>query len=177
MGTDLARLQRELGRLITSGGGAPDDADPYLRVVAASPRLAILREIVGWWRFYDVRRACPLTAALLERLGRFDEAVFDFVRDRTLSPFVEELAASFLDAMGEDRDRRVAALARFERALLRIQRGDDEVYTVDWDRNPYAILAQVLDRQPATAVEERPGLYRTVISREFPDRFIVEFLE
>jgi hypothetical protein len=79
--------------------------------------------------------------------------------------------------MGEDRDRRVAALARFERALLRIQRGDDEVYTVDWDRNPYAILAQVLDRQPATAVEERPGLYRTVISREFPDRFIVEFLE
>jgi hypothetical protein len=172
---DLASLQRHLLALIKSGPGPEGSggADPYIRGVACSPQLEVVREIVFRWRLYDVRRACVLTARLLARRGWLDGAVGAFIRERRLSPFVEELGVAFLEAMGSDDDLLVATVARFELALLKVKRGDPGEYLVDWRQDPYAVLTDLLDGTGA-GQGAKPGVYRTVISGEYPDLFIVQ---
>ena len=120
--SELAALQRGLASLIR-GEGPPDDV--YLRAVAESPRLRIVRDVIAAWRDLLLRRAAPLTTRVLDERGRLGDALAR-IACRPESPFVEDLAASFLADYEGDDDPLVAEVARFEREMIRRARSSPD---------------------------------------------------
>lgn len=169
---DLARHQRKILRLIKSTYDGSDDDDPYIRSLAGSKNLELVREISTWWRMVGIQQSCTLTPRLLKELGTFEPTVQEFVRDWKISPFVEHLADAFLEAMGRHRDPLVASVARFELALIRVKKGDSSEYLIDWERDPRPVLASLLGNGSLDKDGE-PARYRTVVSREIPELFRV----
>ena len=165
----LAFVQRGLREVIRTGATTTDDE--YLRSVAGSDQVELLREIVLWWRTFGVQRGCPLTSRLLNRQARLEEVVSRFVRDNSISPYVEDLAASFVTAVQADEDPLVAAVASFEAALIRAKRGDRGRYVVEWPLEPYAVLAALLSDGPLPASTGDHSW--TVVSAELPRSFEV----
>ena len=168
---DLATRQRQLRDLI-KGRGVPVDADPYVRDVATSPGLDMVREIVLWWRALGIERTCPLTAAVLKRRERFDAAVATFVRDHALTPYRDELGPRFLEASARDADPLVAAIACFERATNRVKQGDPGRYVIAWPCEPYAVLKALISGFPFDETSTHGG-YQTVVSADLPGCFRV----
>ncbi|HEY0143356.1 MAG TPA: hypothetical protein VGF48_20860 [Thermoanaerobaculia bacterium] len=113
--SELASLQRGLASLIR--GERPGTEDCYLREVAGSPRLNIVRDVIASWRDLLLRRAAPLTTRVLDERGRLGDALAR-IACRPESPFVEDLAMSFLADYEADDDSLVAEIARFEREMI-----------------------------------------------------------
>ncbi len=93
---DLAGRQRLLlamlkGRLVP---GSPDEK-AALRLYG-DRELAMLREVALWWRKLGIMRACRFTPALLDRQGRLDDAIRDFVRSSAGSDFIDRQGELFL---------------------------------------------------------------------------------
>lgn len=174
---ELATLQGKLLGLIKSSYQITDDDDPYIKVVAQSEHLRMVREVVLWWRAFGVGRFCVLTSTLLKQQGMFDEAVSAFVRKRRISPFVEKLGPTFLDELSHHEDSLVASLAQFELALIKVKKGDPNDYVIDWEYDPNAVLGSILNGLPLDR-ERIQASYQTVVSRNVPDLFhIVSVLQ
>jgi len=165
---DLAAHQRALLELIANG--QTSDHDAYIDKVATSEGLRVLRDIVASWEAYDVRRACPLTALALSLAGRLEEAVGRVFFGES-SAYLESRALLFLDEISEDGDALIAAVARFERALMAIRRGDPHRHVVEWDRDPTVIVNGLLEGR--WLADEAPrGRYRTVIAADAPELLV-----
>lgn len=136
-------------------------ADHYLSRVAESRELNLLREIAVWWRAFGIERNCPHTALLLKRLGRFEPTVEAFYCRHAASPFMEELAAQFLEVMSRDADPLVAAMAGFELAVLRTSQGDPREFDIDWDRNPDDVFIALRSEGP---LPEPNGSHRVTVA-------------
>ena len=169
---DLPTLQTKLLGLIKSTYEVADEDEAYIKAIAQSEHLRMVREIVLWWRAFGVGRFCPLTSMLLKQRALFDEAITEFVRKRSISPFVEKLGSTFLEDMSQHRDTLVALLARFELALIKVKRGDPAEYIVDWNCDPNAVLRSVLNAE-SFDFEAARGLFRTTVSRHLPEMFAV----
>lgn len=167
----LATVQRGLSELVRTGVTTSDD--PWVRGLADSERLELLREIVLWWRTFGVQRACPLTSRLLARQGRLERAVDEFVATKSISPYIESLAQAFVDAHREDEDPLIAAVASFEAAVIRVKRGDTGRHTIGWPGEPYGILAALLANEPLPAASGTPAW--TVVGADIPGHFVVVF--
>jgi hypothetical protein len=162
---DLAAHQRALQELIENGKTSHHDA--YIDEVAESKELRVLRDIVASWEAYDVRRACPLTAIALSRTGRLEEAVRRTSFSGS-SAFLESRARLFLDEIAGDGDALIAAVARFERALQDVRRGDARRHVIEWDRDPTVIVNGLLEGR--WLADEAPrGRYRTVVAADSPE--------
>ena len=61
--TRLELYQRGLLDLVKKRGVAPED--PYLRHVAESRALVVVREIAVWWRVFQIEAQCRFTSRLL----------------------------------------------------------------------------------------------------------------
>lgn len=162
---DLARQQTALLCLLKTGRA--DDCDPYIQTVAGSEHLSMLREIILAWRLFDIQRHCQLTASLLKKRGRFEEAVKAFAATPNLSPFPDKLGELFLRQMSEHADQLVSCVARFELFLTKVRLGDPGEYTIDWPTDPKRIITILtkdgpFDSLPAVAPHEMR------ISRCFP---------
>ena len=164
---DLARQQTELLALLKSGQAEGEQTDPYIRAVAQSDHLAMLREIILAWRFFDIQRHCRLTARLLKKRGTFEEATRDFAATPNLSPFPDQLAEAFLRRMSEHRDPFVASVAQFELYLTKVKLGDSGEYTVDWPTDPWLLITSLVHEGPHAALTAT-GHYRMRISRQYP---------
>lgn len=165
----LASVQRGLRELIRTGVVTSDD--DYVRSVAGSDRVVLLREIVLWWRTFSVQRACPLTSRLLVRQGRLDEVVAEFVARHSISPYIEDLAGAFVGSLRSDENALVSAVASFEAALIQVKRGDRGRHVAEWPTEPYPVLAALLGDAPLpTSTGE--GAW-TLVSHELPQRFEV----
>jgi hypothetical protein len=161
----LETYQRGLLDLVKNRGGCPDDA--YLRRVAASPALGMLREIAVWWRAFVLEAQCRFTSRLLKRLGCFDESVASYFNDRPTSPFAEELSEDFLLTLATHDDGLVRAVSQFERAFLRARAGSAEICEVQWDRHPDLVFA-ALDNGAELPPAEPDCVYRMMIQRDLP---------
>ena len=159
--SDLRDVQR--GLLCLLKGRRPEAAlDPYLARVAASQELLLAREIALWWRAFSLETYCLFTSRLMNRLGIFNPAVEEFFRECSTSPFIEELSQEFLARVSTHQNPLVASVARFERALCRVKRGDEAAYEIEWDRNPQLLLDAILRGAPLPPAEDRT--YKTIIS-------------
>lgn len=168
----LAALQRELLALIKLSHKPAADADPYILLVASSKHLEMVQEIITWWRAFGLERYCVLTSTLLKRLGIFEDAVRGFIATHTLSPFIQKLGPSFLDAMSNCDISLVASVAQFEHALIKAKLGDSSVYTISWDYEPTQVINSLLE---STALDVRSiaHRYETIVSRDFAELFQV----
>ena len=163
--TPLEIQQRGLLDLIKSRGDPP--ADAYLRSVAGSPQLAMLRTIALWWRAFQLEAQCPFSSRLLKRLGRFDAMVAAYFDHHATSPFVEELSLNFLVLVSADTDPLVRSVALFEYALLEVRAGSSETFEVQWDRHPDLVVRALMDGSEIPAPEPE-HLYRMRIARDLP---------
>ncbi len=161
----LETYQRGLLDLVKNRGGCPDDE--YLRQVAASPALKMLREIAVWWRAFVLEAQCRFTSRLLKRLGHFDETVASYFDNRRTSPFAEELSQDFLLMLTAHGDDLVRAVSQFERAFLRARAGSAETSEVQWDRHPDLVFA-ALDHGSELPPAEPDCLYCMTIQRDLP---------
>ena len=91
---NLEDHQRGLLNLIKSRGAAPTNS--YLRGVAASPGLGVVRETALFWRAFQLQSQCPFTCRLLKRLGCFEALLAEYFSSTSTSPYVEELSRDFL---------------------------------------------------------------------------------
>jgi hypothetical protein len=161
----LELQQRGLLALIKNRGGVPDD--PYLKRVANSRELAMVRGIALWWRSLGLQMQCRFTPRLLKRRVLFDALVADFFDHNATSPFVEELTLSFLAALHGHDDPLIRALSRFEHAFLAVKAGSTESYEILWDRDPDALVL-ALETGAELPAPEPGALYRMRISRDLP---------
>lgn len=161
----LELQQRGLLALIKCRDDAPDD--PYLRQVAQSRGLAMMRSIALRWRAYDIQMQCPFTTRLLKRLGCFDALVSRYFDQNATSPFVEELSAGFLGSLQNHADPLIRATARFERALLAVRGGSAESYEIVWDRHP-DVVVHALDTGAELPPSEPDVVYRMRVAGELP---------
>jgi len=157
---DLAAHQRALYELIHADSSAEHLSDPYLLEVKDSDGLRVVQDIVARWQAFDVRRSCPLTASALGHLGHFEQVVRE-VPFGTADAFLDSRSRLFLDHVAR-RDGVIGSVARFERALINVRRGEREPRTVEWDRDPAAIINGLLEGRWLAALAKR-GHYQTVI--------------
>jgi hypothetical protein len=163
----LETYQRGLLELLKQRGPAP--ADPYLRRVADSRELAMLRDIAMWWRVFQLEVQCHFTARLLRRLGCFDASVLSYFNHNNTSPFVEELSRDFLRSLFTHPEPLVRATSCFEYALSQVLGGSTEDFEIPWDRNPDSVFLS-LDRGTALPAAELDHSYLMLVSQSIPDR-------
>jgi len=137
----LEAQQRGLLDLVKGRGAPPDD--PYLKRVARSRELAMVRSIALWWRAYTLERQCPFTAKLLKREGRFDALVTAYFDANATSPFAEDVSRGFLRGLEAQEGPLTRAVARFDRALIELRMGANEDVDLAWDRHPGDVFAAI----------------------------------
>lgn len=162
---DLAAQQRGLLALL-KGRPVASGEDRYLDLIRESRGLAMLQTITTWWRRFDLERLAPLTSGALTHQGRFEEALTRLGRDADTPVAISALVLHFLGQYAEDTDPLIAAVARTERALILVARGDSSHLEVSWDREPAPVLN-------ALAAGGRPGPvasggFRVTVSRDRP---------
>jgi hypothetical protein len=151
---------------LVKGRGAPPE-DPYLRRIAGSRELMMIREIAIWWRKFQLEAQCHLTSRLLKHLGCFDETVVSYNNNNQTSPFVEELTDDFLSSLRMHHDHLVRTVAQFERALLKVRAGVDEHFEILWDRHPDLVFRAI--EKASELPPPKPGcIYRMRIARDLP---------
>ncbi len=124
--------------------------------------------MAAWCRGFAVESACPWTARLLKRLGRFQSALEAFYRGQNGSPLVEKAGEEFLFRMSAHPEPLVAAMARLELAMMRMIEGSRDEYLIEWDRNPELVFQalRVGSELPPAEIGIR---YRTYVSRKLPE--------
>jgi hypothetical protein len=167
--TPLELQQRGLLALIKGREASADDA--YLRCVAGSPELALVREIALWWRAFQLTAQCRFTSRLLKRLGCFDALVAAYFNDNPTSPFIEELGRHFLASLGMHSDPLVRSVAQFERAFLDARAGSPQSFEVLWDRHPDFVI-RALEEGAELPAPEPEFCYRMQIARRLPGMFL-----
>jgi hypothetical protein len=163
--TQLERQQRGLLNLIKNRGEPPEDA--YLRQVANSRGLEMVREIAVWWRAFQIEDQCRFTSRLLKRCECFEEVVVTYFNNHRTSPFIEELSQDFLRSLGDHHDGLIRAVSEFELALLQVRVGSAECFEVLWDRNPENVIL-ALEESSELPAPEIGCLYRMRIGRDLP---------
>ncbi len=158
--TSLGQQQRALLALIKKRPLPQEDSDDYLRRVAASNELGLVREIALWWRALGIERNCPLTVKLLRKTGRFEATVENFYCRQATSPYMEEMAFQFLEMVSVDSDRLARTLAAFELAVARVAQGDPREFVIEWDRDPTAVLNALRTGDP---LPQPDGSHRTTV--------------
>jgi hypothetical protein len=163
--TQLERQQRALLDLIKKRGAPPEDV--YLRQVANSRQLTMVREIAVWWRAFQIEDQCHFTSRLLKRLECFENVVTNYFNNHRTSPFIEELSQDFLDSLRDDRNWLIRAVSQFELALLKVRTGSAACFEVLWDRDPNQVIL-ALEQGSELPAPETGYLYRMQIARNLP---------
>jgi hypothetical protein len=164
--TQLERQQRGLLDLVKNRGSVADDG--YLRQVAGSRELAMVREIALWWRITQIEGQCPFTARLLRRLDLLEAAIADYFSGNATPSFVEELSRDFLRAQRAHGDPIVRAVSQFEYGLIEARGGAPETFEVRWDRHPNSVL-MALESGRELPPREFGWTYRMRIARDIPE--------
>jgi hypothetical protein len=160
---NLAEHQRKLFSMIKDNYIPQPEDEAYFQALVNSNYLERVREIVTWWRIFDLERYCVLTVRLLKQLGEYESRVDRFVKTHTLSPFVNELCEAFLQDLGSNSDDHLLSeVALFELALARVKHGDLSTYTIEWEHNPADVLTCLVKDIPIE-VGVAPGRYRVTV--------------
>jgi hypothetical protein len=161
----LELYQRGLLDLVKERGITPEDS--YLRRVAESRALVVVREIAVWWRVFQIEAQCHFTSRLLKHLRCFHKIVTSYFNSNRTSPFVEELSRDFLSSLRTHDLQLIRTIARFEYALLEVRAGCAERFEIVWDRHPDLVF-HALDNGNELPAPQTGYVYRMIIARELP---------
>jgi hypothetical protein len=172
--TELEVQPRGLLDLIKGRNPSPDD--PYLRLVAKSRGLAMLREIALWWRAFQVESRCRFTSRLLKRRGIFHSLIEDYFESNPTPPFIEDLSREFLHSLRAHTDSLVRSVSQFEYGFLEVRAGSAQAFEVFWDRHPDFVL-RAIDDSTEIPGPEIGRIYRMQIDRVLPRFFACTLAE
>jgi len=143
---DIVYRQRQLLALIRDPGlDLAGDRDPYVALVSASTQRVVACATNRSWRARALAKQAPCSVRLLEQRGRFAAELVAYLADaRSLSPFPDTLADAFLARFADDADALVAAVTRFEAAVLALKRGDSVATVIDWPGDPRPLLSALI---------------------------------
>lgn len=178
MTPELAVLQGGLRDLVKGRPLAPGPAaDAYLAQVSGSDRLVLVQEIAQTWRLVTLRSCCPLTMALLDRLGLTREEVARFTSEPGLPEHRRTAGRTFLEQVAGSSHPLVAALAGFELAVqTAATAGQDEPPVVQrWPCDPLPVLRALVAGEELG--EQAPAPHRVEIGARIPGGFRVSALE
>ena len=161
---DLECYQRGLLDLLKERGIGCED---YLRGVAGTREIAVVREIAVWWRVFQLEAQCPFTARLLKRRGCFQELVASHFNNNFTSPFVEELSRGFVLSLRFHDDPLIASVAQFEYAWLEVRDCSARVFEVLWDRHPDLVF-HALDNGSNLPEPETGCFYCMEVAQDVP---------
>lgn len=143
------------------------ESDPWLASVVRSPGLQILRQTASWWQRFQIESTCRYTSRLMKRLGCFESYLESHFAGRPAPPAIEELTAQFLTSLAAYDHPLVRAVAQLELFCMGSADAPARSTTIDWDRNPEAVMV-ALDRwQPLPEAEPRVR-YRMRLSSSDP---------
>lgn len=170
---DLATHQRAMLRLFRATYRLSEDDEPYVRQVAQSRDLQEARGNVLMWRVYVLQRTCPLSFALLQRLGMLRQAIENFIAQCNISPFRETQAPAFLELLSGHADRVIVSVAQFEQALALVRQGDPRSHTINWSVEPAVVLHSLASDLPLP--DELPeGDWHVLVARDLPGWFRID---
>jgi len=172
---DLATHQRALLGLFRGTRQPRPDDDPYVQTVARSPDLVEARRNIFLWRVYVLERSCVLTFRLLRRKGLLAEAIGRFINARNISPIRETQAPAFLETVAAHADALIAAVARFELALMKAREPGASACALEWSVDPHGVL-NALARDLPLCEPIPPGAFQIIVSPELPGLFEVRRL-
>lgn len=169
---ELISLQRQLLGLMKSTYQVSETDTAYIRAVAQSPQLKVVQDIIEWWRMFSLAQYSFLTVPLLKRRNLFQESLRKLVALHPVSPFREVMGMSFLREMSSHHDALISAVSQFELAFILVKQGDAEEYVIDWQHEPYQVLASLLN---GTVLDDESirGSYQTFISSNIEGMFRV----
>jgi len=172
----LDNLQRSLAQLVREGAITERTADPatadYLRTVATTTGLRVMRDVVREWRQLLLRQGCPLTTGALLAECRFAASVEKFMRAESLDPLAQNLVTRFLAWVANCRDDDVKSLAQFEHALINVRRGINSKIVVPWKCHPLDAVAAALHARPMPKPYLH-AIYLTEIAAHLPGGFSI----
>jgi hypothetical protein len=142
-------------------------SDPWLASVVRSPGLQILRQTASWWQRFQIESTCRYTSRLMKRLGCFESYLESHIAGRTAPPAIEELTAQFLTSLAEHDHPLVRAVAQLELFCMGSADAPARSATIDWDRNPEAVMVALDRGRPLPEAE--PGVrYRMRLKSSEP---------
>lgn len=168
---ELRQLQQGIFQTLKSPENPTNDS--YLREVANSDGLQILREIVLWWRALQMEQFCILSSVYLKRHNQFDQTIQGFYHSTNVSAFIEEAGLEFFNFLSTGKDPILSALAQFERALILVKKGSKEETITKWPCDPQALLTGIMHQQVLPKIDLSTG-YQTRVSARIPGMFQVE---
>lgn len=175
----LQTLQLSLLELVKDRPGDVLPNDSYLRTVAASPQLKLVKKIICWWRSVQIGNYCLLTTSLLRAYGIFDRCVqvfsstkFSIFRDEVGLEFISFLNNGDMPGLPE----LVRPVSQFEKALILLKTGElaGSGETITWPCEPLAVLDALLTQSFSERVVE-PGTYFTKVSAAFGDELFAVY--
>ena len=166
---NLAQYQRRLYQLIREHDTLRADDSAWLKTQVDRGRVALTREISDWWVAYNVEIGCVLSARLLRRLDLWQAALDGVVVSGPAIAYLPDLTDFFLARLSEHGHSVVAALARFERALIGLKNGAATRQEIPWPVHPLHLLNALLEDEPLP--EPDGNAYETVVSPEFPEGY------
>lgn len=166
---DLQSIQTGLCSLIKSKPDATLLQDDYLRFVAESHHLALVKKIALWWRKIQIEGYCHLTSRLLKSHDKLDHYLVGFFSEKNYSPFRDEVGKQFLEYLAESgTDKMLRLVAAFELALIRVKTGEQVAYTGYWPYEPYTIINGLL-AGPLSEKHFQQGNYKVEVFSAFRD--------
>jgi|GEM_PF-927318 len=163
---NLQTLQVNLLNLVKSRSDIDDLDDAYLREVASSQNLVLAKKIVLWWRQLQIQNYCVLTTRLLESYGKFEKYTQQFATQK-FSVFSEEAGDEFIDFinLAEDTSPLLRSVSTFEKALIKLYKGDTIDEVIPWCYEPMSVIQSLLDRTFSESVLQS-GDYEVRVSNE-----------
>ena len=161
----LALRQRVLLKTLKARELDSGDAIEGARLQRVAACTAILRETMLWWRQLGLAKVCPLTVAILKRVGRWPDVLIGFVRGTQGSADVGIQAERFLDYLADDGDDLVAAISRTERALRLSATDGSYRAELFWPCNPGPVLDHCLTGAPLDVQARRSEGFHVLIGR------------
>lgn len=148
--------------------------DAYFDYLSSSIDLEIMKDISAWWRCVTIEKYCVLTSRLLSMTGDFEKQIRAFYQQESISPFVEKASNQFLDyIMHQSTNPLWISVADFEDKLIRVRKGDELEYSIQWNYEPYSVVEKLLQNMPFNESQLTKGLFETRISNSIEDYFNV----
>lgn len=162
---NLAEYQQQVFQLICGDETISGDEQSWLAESRADGSASLVKNIARWWVGYHLGEGCILSSALLRRLNLWEQAVGDAQNCQ----YIPDLIFSFLEDLTRNEDPMVAALARFEQAMIKVKQGAEQEYKTLWQVNPLDLISALLENTDLP--EWGNGHFQTIVSASYPHLF------
>ena len=163
---DIKSLQLKYLDLIKDRFTVEKNEEDYFIKLSVSKNLQILKDIIHFWRVNGVNDFCPVTSALLKKLGSFDMKINSYYKNNNFSNYIEEFGRSFLLYVTKDENKLISFVAEFELTMNKVKSGCDKDFFIETRYNIYEVFDFIIHDKEMPAEKEESFLIKVSSSIE-----------